>query len=170
MRAIGAIPGVSRLLLRLVDRGYRSSLAKQGYRDIASEPATGRRRLCRARVSAAAQAPQPSRAVSVAEVRRESANALTLVLEDAPVPGRPFGFRPGQCFTLAADCGGAPYRRAYSATSVPSTGQLNLTVKRVEQGRFSAHVQQQVRVGDRLSVRVPWAPSTPAPPRPSGRC
>ncbi|MFF2216806.1 FAD-binding oxidoreductase [Streptomyces antibioticus] len=63
-----------------------------------------------------------------------------------------------------------PRRRAYSTTSVPGTGQLHLTVKRVEQGRFSAHVHQQVRVGDRLSARVPRAPSTPAPPRPSGRC
>ncbi|MEU2303039.1 ferredoxin--NADP reductase [Streptomyces antibioticus] len=106
----------------------------------------------------------------VAEVRRESANALTLVLEDAAVPGRPFDFRPGQYFTLAADRDGAPCWRAYSATSVPGTGQLHLTVKRVEQGRFSAHVHQQVRVGDRLSVRVPRAPSTPAPPRLSGRC
>ncbi|MEU6200930.1 2Fe-2S iron-sulfur cluster-binding protein [Streptomyces sp. NPDC047061] len=156
LRAVQAIPGISRLLRRAADRGYRSSLAKEGYEGLEPAPAAGRRSLLRRRRPlTATAAPQLLRAVRVAEVRHETADALTLVLEDVKTPQRPFDFKPGQYFTLVADIDGAPYRRAYSATSIPGECRLHLMVKRVDEGRFSTHVHRQVRVGDQLAVRGP---------------
>jgi ferredoxin-NADP reductase len=48
-----------------------------------------------------------------------------------------------------------PVRRAYSASSVPGSARLEVTVKRVEAGRFSTHVHGALRVGDRLAVLGP---------------
>ena len=92
--------------------------------------------------------------VRVAEVRRETPSAVTLVLEDAEGRGS-FDFRPGQFFTLVTNIDGRPVRRAYSASSASGASRLEVTVKQVEGGRFSTHVHQHLVAGDRLSVRGP---------------
>ncbi|MFJ8959034.1 2Fe-2S iron-sulfur cluster-binding protein [Lentzea sp. NPDC102401] len=133
--------GITRLIpekwLRAVmNLAYRSGLRKEGY-EIAS---------LRPRVVAQ----DPLREVRVVEVRRETPSAVTVVLED----GRPFDFKPGQFFTLVADVDGHRVRRPYSASSVPGSSRLEVTVKQVESGRFSTHVHG-LAVGDRLFVRGP---------------
>ncbi|MFE5326719.1 2Fe-2S iron-sulfur cluster-binding protein [Embleya sp. NPDC056575] len=153
LRAIGAIPGVNRLLRRAVNRGYRSGLRKEGYGDIGTaDGRRGRRRRRRAEVGAGEPA---LRQVRVAEVRRETPSAITLVLEDVGRPPQPFDFLPGQYFTLVADIDGHPVRRAYSASSAPGTSRLEVTVKHVEDGRFSTHVHRRLGVDDRLAIRGP---------------
>lgn len=97
-------------------------------------------------------APLSSREMTISAVRRENANAVTLVLEDG---GRVIDFRPGQFFTLITEIDGRTVRRAYSASSAPGSPRLEVTVKRVDGGVFSAHANDVLRVGDRLSVRGP---------------
>lgn len=163
-----------------MNRAYRSGLRKEGYEDVSEnvEPgAGGRRRGFLRRRPADEGRPaddggtaNPLREVRIAEVRRETPSAVTLVLEDlvredlvqaglvregaGANPGS-FDFRPGQFFTLVADIDGRPVRRAYSASSAPGSGRLEVTVKHVEGGRFSTHVHRSLRVGDRLAVRGP---------------
>ncbi|MFD9701037.1 2Fe-2S iron-sulfur cluster-binding protein [Lentzea sp. NPDC059081] len=119
----------SRWLRAVMNLAYRSGLRKEGYELPTTTPRVTRE--------------EPLREVRVAEVRRETPDAVTLVLED----GDPFDFRPGQFFTLVSD----GLRRPYSASSAPG-GRLEVTVKQV--GRFSAHVHS-LAVGDRVSVRGP---------------
>ncbi|SDT47653.1 FAD-binding oxidoreductase [Actinoplanes derwentensis] len=130
LRALWAIPGIERLLRRVMAKAYRSGLRKEGYAQDGG-----------------------LREVRVAEIRRETPSAVTLVLTDAA--GGSFDFRAGQFFTLVADLDGQPVRRAYSASSAPGSSQLEVTVKRIEGGRFSTHVHQSLRTGDRLAVRGP---------------
>ena len=139
LRAAGAIPGITRLLRFAINRAYRSGLRKEGYGEV------------RVAASRAGGTEDPLREVRVAEVRRETPSAVTLVLAD----GDRFDFLPGQFFTLVADIDGVPVRRAYSASSAPGSTRLEVTVKRIEGGRFSAHVHDTLRVGDRLAVRGP---------------
>ncbi|MBP2340060.1 ferredoxin-NADP reductase/predicted pyridoxine 5'-phosphate oxidase superfamily flavin-nucleotide-binding protein [Saccharothrix coeruleofusca] len=143
LKVVGRIPGFERAFRAVMNRAYRSGLLKEGYQDVelGSRPARS-------------AADKPLREVRVVEVRRETPSAVTLVLEDAERP-RPFDFRPGQFFTLVADVDGRPLRRAYSASSAPGSPRLEITVKRVEGGRFSTHVHRNLRAGDRLSVRGP---------------
>lgn len=151
LRVVAGIPGITRVLRLVTDRAYRSGLQKEGYEDV--EVGSRRsRRLKGPAVDPAAE--NPLREVRIAEVRRETPSAVTLVLEDAERPGS-FDFRAGQFFTLVADIDGRPVRRAYSASSVPGAPRLEVTVKHVEGGRFSAHVHRNLRAGDRLSLRGP---------------
>ncbi|WP_327687964.1 2Fe-2S iron-sulfur cluster-binding protein [Streptomyces tubercidicus] len=155
LKALGAIPCLTRLLRLVADRGYRSGLQKEGYEDI--EPGAGERRrgFLRRRATNGGGTQDPLREVRVAEVRKETPSAVTLVLEDTGGNSRPFGFRPGQFFTLVTDIDGRPVRRAYSASSAPGSSRLEVTVKHVAGGHFSTHVHQSLRVGDRLAVRGP---------------
>jgi hypothetical protein len=127
LTAVRAVPGLGRLLRRVMNRAYRSGLRKEGYAD------------------------GVLREVRVTEVRRETPSVVTLVLED----GHPFDFRPGQFFTLVAEVDGRPVRRAYSASSVPGAARLEVTVKQIDGGLFSTHVHRRLRAGDRLAVRGP---------------
>lgn len=127
-----------RWLRAVINLAYRLGLRKEGY-----EVTTSFQR------SVAASAPEhPLREVRVVEVRRETPSAVTVVLED----GEPFVFRPGQFFTLVTDLG---LRRPYSASWMPGSSRLELTVKHVEGGQFSTHVHRDLAVGDRLFVRGP---------------
>ncbi|WP_275291904.1 FAD-binding oxidoreductase [Amycolatopsis sp. La24] len=151
LKVVAGIPGISRALRLAMNRAYRSGLHKEGYENVEVGSRRGGR-LKRPAVEPAAE--NPLREVRIAEVRRETPSAVTLVLEDAERPGS-FDFRPGQFFTLVTDIDGRPVRRAYSASSAPGTTRLEVTVKHVDGGRFSTHVHRNLRTGDRLSVRGP---------------
>jgi ferredoxin-NADP reductase/predicted pyridoxine 5'-phosphate oxidase superfamily flavin-nucleotide-binding protein len=146
-KTIAGIPGISRVMRLVMNRVYRSGLQNEGYDDVEVD---SRREL----LAADSVAGNVLREVRIAEVRRETASAVTLVLDDAGQAGT-FDFRPGQFFTLVTDIDGRPTRRAYSASSVPGASRLEVTVKHVEGGRFSAHVHRNLRAGDTLSVRGP---------------
>ncbi|WP_328630860.1 2Fe-2S iron-sulfur cluster-binding protein [Streptomyces sp. NBC_00356] len=168
IKAFAAIPGVSRLMRKVMDRGYRFALQKEGYDEVQVPAGTRTGEPARP-----GEAEGALRQVRVAEVRQETPTARTLVLRDASGEEGPFGeerssgegrssgeegpfdFRPGQFFTLIADVAGHPVRRAYSASSAPGATHLDVTVKQVDGGHFSTHVHRDLRVGDRLAVRGP---------------
>ncbi|MDP9794960.1 ferredoxin-NADP reductase/predicted pyridoxine 5'-phosphate oxidase superfamily flavin-nucleotide-binding protein [Catenuloplanes nepalensis] len=150
LRAVSAIPGIGRLLRPVMNRAYRSGLLKEGYEDVTTGPVTATSALVTA---AGAPVADPLRTVRIAEVRRETLSAVTLVLEDTD--GGRFDFRPGQYFTLVADVGGHPIRRAYSASSAPGSSRLEVTIKHVDGGRFSGHVHRGLRAGDTIAVLGP---------------
>ncbi|MFE6983810.1 2Fe-2S iron-sulfur cluster-binding protein [Streptomyces griseus] len=151
--AVTAVPGVSRLVRKAIDRAYVSGLRKEGYADVRAPVAA---RSGEAPQSDTVEGPLPPlRPVRIREIREETPTTRTLVLEDATGEARPFDFRPGQFFTLVMDVEGHQVRRAYSASSVPGTTRLEVTVKKVERGRFSTHVHHGLRPGDRLAVRGP---------------
>ena len=146
LKVVARIPGLSRALRRVMNVAYRSGLRKEGYDDVEVDSwRDGRTEPV---------AVNPLREVRIVEVRPETPSAVTLVLEDAERAGS-FDFRPGQFFTLVGEVDGRPVRRAYSASSAPGAPRLEVTVKRVDGGRFSSHVHRGLRAGDRLSVRGP---------------
>ncbi|SCK45090.1 hypothetical protein B046DRAFT_04501 [Streptomyces sp. LamerLS-316] len=167
LRAVGAVPGVSRLLRRVMDRAYRSGLRKEGYEDIRPRRGGQGKGSPHRAATDPAEGEHPLREVRVAEIRRETPSTVTLALEDVGRNRGPFDFLPGQFFTLVADIDGRPVRRAYSASSAPGSSRLEVTVKHVGSGRFSTHVHRGLRVDDRLAVRGPSGSfhAGPRPPR-----
>ncbi|MBT0769914.1 2Fe-2S iron-sulfur cluster binding domain-containing protein [Kineosporia sp. J2-2] len=138
IRALAALlrrhPNLTR---RLMGRQTGSALEKEGYTATA-EPAPSRR---------------PSglvRRLEVLAVRRETPDAVTLVLSD----GAAVDFAPGQFFTVSTEVDGRVLRRAYSASGAPGSGELEITVRRA--GVFSTHVNEKVRPGDVFEVRGPF--------------
>ncbi|MCB9700864.1 MAG: ferredoxin--NADP reductase [Myxococcales bacterium] len=112
-----------------------------------------------------APAPGPdlgAREVEVVERIQECADAVTLVLADPR--GGAFEYAPGAFFTLLLEEGGEELRRAYSASSIAGrVDRLALTIKRVDGGRVSTYLNDQVKVGDRLRLLGPSGAFTITP-------
>jgi ferredoxin-NADP reductase/MOSC domain-containing protein YiiM/ferredoxin len=98
---------------------------------------------------------QGYRRLRVAEVRRESEDVWSFVLESedhaalpAPLPGQFVALRlcPGQ--------GGAPTVRSYSLSGPPAVGTYRISVKRTE-GIGSRYLIDSTRVADTLEVSAP---------------
>jgi ferredoxin-NADP reductase len=86
----------------------------------------------------------------VVEHRRESADAVTLVLKPN---GNFAGFLPGQHVNVSLEIDGVRVTRAYSLTDVPrADGLLSLTVKRMTGGRVSGELCERTRVGTVLEL------------------
>ncbi|WP_306322222.1 MULTISPECIES: ferredoxin--NADP reductase [unclassified Streptomyces] len=91
----------------------------------------------------------------VADVVRETADAVSLVLDAPELP-----YLPGQFLTLRIPGGGA---RCYSLASSPYTGEApRVTVKKVPGGAGSGWVCEQVAAGDVLECLPPAGTFTPA--------
>lgn len=91
----------------------------------------------------------------VTEVRRETADALSIRFDVPPDVAELFAFQPGQYLTLRADIDGEDVRRTYSICAAPSDGELRVAVKALPGGRFSGFVAERLAVGDTLDALVP---------------
>ena len=93
--------------------------------------------------------------LTISDVRRETADAVSLAFA---VPARlraAYGYVPGQYLTLRATIDGEDVRRSYSICSGLDDGELRVVVKQVAGGAFSGWVGEHVRVGDTLAVMTP---------------
>lgn len=145
-----------------------------GLRGRRTSPVLDRRPRGEAYESTPAEGAEPAgrvglggREVVVAERIQETADAVTLILQDPT--GAPFDFTPGAFFTviLSLDDGEGcveEVRRAYSASSSAlEPGRLALTCKRVEGGRGSTYLNQSAAVGDSLRILGPAGAFTLTP-------
>ncbi len=94
------------------------------------------------------------RSLRVTEVRRETDDALTLLLQDPA--GLPIPFLPGQFFTVLIPIEGKIERRAYSASRhIPDASRLELTCKRIVGGRVSSYLHEFAHAGMMIQVLGP---------------
>ncbi|GBD42793.1 1,2-phenylacetyl-CoA epoxidase, subunit E [bacterium HR40] len=91
----------------------------------------------------------------VVEIRRETAECVSIALA-VPEELKPaFRFRPGQHLVVRAVVDGAEVRRTYSLCSTPREDTLRIAVKRQPHGRFSGFANARLAVGDRLEAMPP---------------
>jgi ferredoxin-NADP reductase len=106
------------------------------------------------------------RAATVADVRRESGTARTLVLEVPDWTGHLAGQHVDVRLT-AED--GYTATRSYSIASVPAGDVVEITVERLDDGEVSPYLADEVRPGDQVEVRGPiggwfvWRPEQTEP-------
>lgn len=91
----------------------------------------------------------------VAELRRETPEAVSIAFAVPPELADAYRFTPGQHLTLRTLLGGAECRRSYSICSGLDDGELRVAVKQVEGGAFSAFANTRLKPGDRLDVMTP---------------
>lgn len=92
----------------------------------------------------------------VSQVIRETDDACSLVFEIPAALREVFEYRAGQFLTLEVPYQGATLRRCYSLASCPETEREHkVTIKRVEGGRISNWIHDQVSVGSMLRVLPP---------------
>lgn len=93
--------------------------------------------------------------LKVREIRRETADCVSVSFEVPESLREAFSFAPGQHLTLRRVFEGEDVRRSYSICTAPPEGDLRVAVKRIEGGRFSTFVNEKLRAGDELEVMTP---------------
>ncbi|TDR94985.1 1,2-phenylacetyl-CoA epoxidase subunit PaaE [Enterovirga rhinocerotis] len=107
--------------------------------------------------------------LTVADIRRETRDAVVLTLAPRDEDRGAFGFVQGQYLTFRRAFEGEELRRSYSICAGRDEGILQVGIKRVDGGAFSAFANEELRVGDVLEAMPPMgtfhAPLDPASAR-----
>ena len=91
--------------------------------------------------------------LQVKEVIKETHDTVSLVFDIPEDQKQVFQYKPGQYLTLRFDIGGHQIRRAYSFSSSPFTdSHPTVTIKRVENGIVSNHINDSIKAGDSIDV------------------
>ena len=91
----------------------------------------------------------------VAEIRRETADSVSIRFDVPPELTSTYSFTAGQHLTLKCDLGGEDVRRNYSVCVSPLEGELRIAIKEIAGGKFSAFANNQLAVGDLMQVMAP---------------
>ena len=91
----------------------------------------------------------------IAEVRRETADSVSLKFELPEEVRDRFAFQPGQHLTLRTVLDGEDLRRNYSVCVSPLDGELRVAIKQVAGGKFSTWANTALKPGDLIEVQPP---------------
>src|ERR1700759_5749348 len=92
--------------------------------------------------------------LAVNDLRRESADAVSLTFKIPEELADDYSFAPGQYLTLRTTMDGEEGRRSYSICSGPEDGELPIAVKKVDGGAFSSWAADELKSGDELDVML----------------
>ncbi|MCF4129955.1 1,2-phenylacetyl-CoA epoxidase subunit PaaE [Methylobacterium sp. SyP6R] len=93
--------------------------------------------------------------LDVAEIRRETRDAVVLTLKPRDGDADAFAFTQGQYLTFRRAFDGVELRRSYSICAGRDEGALRVGIKRVEGGAFSTWANQELKAGDVLEAMPP---------------
>jgi len=93
--------------------------------------------------------------LAVNDLRRETADAVSMTFDIPKELGDDYAFAPGQYLTLRTMMDGEEVRRSYSICSGPDDGELRIAVKKVDGGAFSSWAADELKSGDELDVMTP---------------
>ena len=93
--------------------------------------------------------------LQVKEVRRETEDCVSVLLDVPEERQADFHFIQGQYLTFKKTISGEEVRRSYSLCSSPLDGELRVAIKEVEGGRFSTFANRELQTGDELESMTP---------------
>src|SRR5256714_689930 len=93
--------------------------------------------------------------LAVNDLRRETADAVSMTFAIPHELAGDYSFLPGQYLTLRTTMDGEEVRRSYSICSGPDDGELRIAVKKVDGGAFSSWAADELKSGDELDVMTP---------------
>jgi len=93
--------------------------------------------------------------LAVNDLRRETADAVSLTFAIPKDLAGDYSFAPGQYLTLRTTMDGEEVRRSYSICSGPDDRELRIVVKKVDGGAFSSWAADELKAGDELDVMTP---------------
>ena len=93
--------------------------------------------------------------LEIAEVKRETPEAVSITFAIPEALRDAFRFTPGQHLPVRATIGGEEQRRTYSICSCPGDPRLRIAIKRVADGCFSKWANATLRAGSTLEVMPP---------------
>ena len=93
--------------------------------------------------------------LKVKKINNVTEKAVEVIFEIPENLRSDFKFTPGQYITISINLNNEEVRRAYSLCSDPNSGEIAVGVKRVEGGKMSTFLTQELKVGDILDVMSP---------------
>lgn len=94
--------------------------------------------------------------LKVKDIRRETADAVSVAFDVPPQLQPEFQYKQGQYITLKLTVNGEEIRRSYSICTSPySEKELRVAIKEVADGRASTHINRALKVGDAMEVMTP---------------
>ncbi len=93
--------------------------------------------------------------LKINEIVSETSDSKTIYFEIPTDLSSEFKFVAGQYLTLKTMINGTECRRAYSICTVSGLPKIGVTVKKVDKGLMSSHLNDHVKVGDMLDVMTP---------------
>ncbi len=94
--------------------------------------------------------------LKVKDIRRETAEAVSVAFEIPPQQQPEYQFKQGQYITLKMHLKGEEVRRSYSlCTSPHAEKELRVAIKEVAGGKVSTYINRELKVGDTIEVMTP---------------
>ncbi len=93
--------------------------------------------------------------LTVAEVKRETADTVSVRFDVPDHLAEAFRYKQGQYLTLRTNIDGKDVRRSYSICSGVSEQSLRVAIKRVDGGVFSTWANRHLKAGETLLVMPP---------------
>src|SRR5574338_533491 len=93
--------------------------------------------------------------LKVKEVRKETAECVSVLFDIPENLKESFVFRQGQSLTMRIFLNGEEIRRTYSVCSSPLDHECRVAIKKQENGLFSTFANEQLKAGDTLEVMEP---------------
>ena len=93
--------------------------------------------------------------LQVREVRRETAECVSVSFEIPPALKSVFAYQQGQNITVKATINGKELRRNYSICSSPLEDDFRIAIKQLEGGQFSTYANRALQAGDTLELLPP---------------
>lgn len=94
--------------------------------------------------------------LKITEIKRETADAVSIYLEIPEHLKSEFSYIPGQYLTLETNINGEDVRRAYSLCTSPYTDEIPaIAVKQVDGGKMSTYLNNKAKEGDFIDVMAP---------------
>jgi len=94
-------------------------------------------------------------AIPVAEVRRETDDAVSVCFDIPAALRSNFAFKPGQHLTLRRVVDGEEQRRSYSLCAGVDDGEWRIGIRELPGGLFSTWANRELRAGDLVEVLPP---------------
>ena len=91
----------------------------------------------------------------VADVRRETPDAVSIAFSVPDDLVDSYRFQAGQHLTIRHDANGEELRRCYSISSGPGDAEMRIVVKQIDDGVFSTFANTQLKPGMELDVMTP---------------
>lgn len=94
-------------------------------------------------------------ALRVKEIRKETADSVSIAFEIPEELKNAFTYQAGQYITIKKNIEGEDLRRSYSLCSSPVETDFRVAIKQVEGGKFSTFANSVLSKGDELDVMTP---------------
>ncbi len=93
--------------------------------------------------------------LKISQITPETADTVTLDFSIPEELSPVFAYKQGQYITIRLHLDGHELRRSYSMSSSPLENRLAVTVKKVQGGRVSTYLHDQLKAGDTLEIAAP---------------